>query len=256
MPPSGEVTSALTAVSGFGDYFHVATTRPADPVVPVLADVYAGDPVLLDHIRVVSDRLRTKELRVGGSILFQGLAARLWSPVLAVLLLRERVLELDPATTWWSPELDAGRLHVLAPRFAAATSDGADEVARTVVELHLRPLAAAVRAWVSLPEALLWGNAASALVGSLGVVARARPDLGGMCGDLAETLVAAGPLAGAGRFTSGGARTQQGDRELPGFVRTSCCLYYRVPGGGLCGDCALTTAPATPEAPPPAPPMR
>jgi iron complex transport system ATP-binding protein len=28
-----------------------------------------------------------------------------------------------------------------------------------------------------------------------------------------------------------------------GYRRTSCCLYYRVPGGGLCGDCVLTTQP-------------
>ncbi|TDC76951.1 ferric iron reductase, partial [Actinomadura sp. 7K507] len=24
-----------------------------------------------------------------------------------------------------------------------------------------------------------------------------------------------------------------------GFVRHNCCLYYRVPGGGMCGDCGL-----------------
>jgi ferric iron reductase protein FhuF len=23
------------------------------------------------------------------------------------------------------------------------------------------------------------------------------------------------------------------------FRRTTCCLYYRLPDGGLCGDCAL-----------------
>jgi len=22
-------------------------------------------------------------------------------------------------------------------------------------------------------------------------------------------------------------------------VRASCCLFYRIPGGGLCGDCVL-----------------
>ncbi|MEC4021033.1 (2Fe-2S)-binding protein, partial [Streptomyces sp. H27-D2] len=27
-----------------------------------------------------------------------------------------------------------------------------------------------------------------------------------------------------------------GERD---FVRRSCCLYYRVPGGGMCGDCVL-----------------
>ena len=28
------------------------------------------------------------------------------------------------------------------------------------------------------------------------------------------------------------------------FVRRSCCLYYRIEGGGLCGDCALARRPA------------
>jgi iron complex transport system ATP-binding protein len=27
------------------------------------------------------------------------------------------------------------------------------------------------------------------------------------------------------------------------YRRTSCCLYYRAPRGGLCGDCVLTSKP-------------
>ncbi|MGB3523980.1 MAG: (2Fe-2S)-binding protein, partial [Mycobacterium sp.] len=27
------------------------------------------------------------------------------------------------------------------------------------------------------------------------------------------------------------------------YRRASCCLFYRTPGGGLCGDCALTHKP-------------
>lgn len=246
-----DATTALRQVAAFGDYFDVATTPPADPAPASLADLYAGHPALLAHIRVITGRLGTNEQRVGGSILVQGLAARLWSPVLAVLLLQRRVAELDPVTTWWSPELDAGRLHVSGPRCGATTSDGASEVVRTVVDLHLRPLTAAVRAWVTLPEALIWGNAASALVGSLGVLARARPDLARAGGDLVQTLIGSEPLVGAGKFAGADARTPEGHGKVRGFVRTSCCLYYRVPGGGLCGDCALTTAPATPRPPPP-----
>ncbi|WP_250213408.1 (2Fe-2S)-binding protein [Acrocarpospora catenulata] len=37
-----------------------------------------------------------------------------------------------------------------------------------------------------------------------------------------------GRLRGTGRFAG-----------EPFFVRRSCCLYYRVPGGGTCGDCVL-----------------
>jgi ferric iron reductase protein FhuF len=28
-------------------------------------------------------------------------------------------------------------------------------------------------------------------------------------------------------------------RPPPDFLRNSCCLYYRLPDGGLCGDCVL-----------------
>jgi ferric iron reductase protein FhuF len=27
------------------------------------------------------------------------------------------------------------------------------------------------------------------------------------------------------------------------FRRQSCCLYYRLPGGGLCGDCCFQRPP-------------
>ena len=30
---------------------------------------------------------------------------------------------------------------------------------------------------------------------------------------------------------------------MPTGRRTTCCLYYRVPGGGLCGDCVFTHPP-------------
>ena len=28
-------------------------------------------------------------------------------------------------------------------------------------------------------------------------------------------------------------------QQGPAFTRRTCCLYYRLPGGGLCGDCVL-----------------
>jgi iron complex transport system ATP-binding protein len=33
------------------------------------------------------------------------------------------------------------------------------------------------------------------------------------------------------------------DFDETGYRRNSCCLYYRTPRGGLCGDCALDRAP-------------
>jgi ferric iron reductase protein FhuF len=42
------------------------------------------------------------------------------------------------------------------------------------------------------------------------------------------------PFAGFGRFVA-----DPGHPSGIGFARTTCCLYYRVPGGGKCADCVL-----------------
>ena len=93
---------------------------------------------------------------------------------------------------------------------------------------HLESLALALGGEVA--EGLLWGNAASALAGALGVLVRAQPWLREPATALAAALLAR-RLADTGELGVTG--------EGLGFRRRSCCLYYRLPGGGLCGDCAL-----------------
>jgi hypothetical protein len=74
------------------------------------------------------------------------------------------------------------------------------------------------------------GNLASALVGSAGVLLRARPDLRAPLTEPTTALLDTGRLRGTGRITGPGLS----------FRRHSCCLYYRVSGGGKCGDCCLS----------------
>lgn len=265
MPADDQVL--LAEVAALGEFFRVDPARAAHPQgTDRLADLYAGDPALLDHIRVATDRLGSSELRVGGSILFQGLAARLWSPVVATALAYDRVLTLPPTTTCWHPTQNGGRLQATDPHLDPAGADPATRpaaVVRAVVDLHLVPLVAAVSGWVRLPAALLWGNAASALVGSLGVLVRARPSHREAATRLLRALLvdpsrdphdgdplggdsaAEYPLAEGGALTEpSSADAPSADRTgLPGFVRSSCCLYYRIPGGGLCGDCPLSSTP-------------
>ncbi|MGW0231069.1 (2Fe-2S)-binding protein [Actinopolymorpha singaporensis] len=256
---SGAGAGELLAEAGtVGAYFAVSTEvpreLPGDRELVSLAQLYAGHAALGQAITHTTDRLGTTEPRVGASILFQGMAARLWSPVVAVALLRRRVPVLAPGTTW--PDLgasgrpwrtDPARVVLLAPdgqRDVDASGHLHNDLVhlarlavRTVVKTHLTPLKDAVRAEASLPDALLWGNAASALVGTLGVLAGARPELTREVAAFTETALRQPPLADAGIVdpptpSAGGVSTSA-------FVRRSCCLYYRVPGGGLCGDCPL-----------------
>jgi ferric iron reductase protein FhuF len=90
---------------------------------------------------------------------------------------------------------------------------------------QLRPLLEVFRPVMKVADGLMWGNAASALAGTLRVV---RPDLREPVTGLVEELLTREPLAGTGGFVRPGA-----------FLRRSCCLYYRVPPGGFCGDCPL-----------------
>ena len=89
----------------------------------------------------------------------------------------------------------------------------------------VQPLSGAISGRYSLSELVVRGNAGSALFGAVSMIGLTRPDLVDRAQDLAVTLLE-GPLAGTGRAAEG-------------FVRSSCCLYYRVPGGGYCGDCVL-----------------
>jgi len=50
-------------------------------------------------------------------------------------------------------------------------------------------------------------------------------------------LLGHGPLRGSGHLTIHNGRLR--------FTRRSCCLYYRLDGGGTCGDCPLPASIAT-----------
>lgn len=101
-----------------------------------------------------------------------------------------------------------------------------------------------------LAPGLLRGNAGSALAGAarqLDVWAHAhgRADVAARARALTAELFTHPFLADTGTLLAG-TRTSAGTA----FRRRSCCLYYRVPGGGVCGDCCFTRPPrSSPRAP-------
>ncbi|MFC4906165.1 (2Fe-2S)-binding protein [Actinomadura gamaensis] len=215
-------TQALQRASTLGPYFGI-TTDPNEEVDPTWRALPETDP---DHLNTLIDqyaqRLGTDNRRVAASILFQGIASRLWSPVVASAA-QGVVPDLSSLHWRWAPGAPIA-LWLATPTGWPASPQKAFE---TVMDIQLRPLRDTLHKVVKLADGLIWGNAASALAGTL-YAARLAPDLAPKLTPLVQALLTRPPLNTAGTL---------GPR---GFTRRSCCLYYKVPPGGeMCGDCAL-----------------
>ncbi|WP_018655349.1 (2Fe-2S)-binding protein [Actinomadura flavalba] len=216
-----QTARVLTEVAALGPYYALETGPPAPGWRPLPERDPGFVAALIDDYALrLGGGSGPVEHRVAASILFQSIAARLWSPVVASAALG---VVPDLAALRWRPGSPHG-LRLPAP--AGFAYENARQLRDLVVDAHLRPLGEMFRDVGKLADGLVWGNAASALAGTL--VARPAAPARGIVGDLLDLE----PLRGTGAFTR------------RGFVRRSCCLYYRVPpGGGLCGDCALLDRP-------------
>jgi iron complex transport system ATP-binding protein len=194
----------LANLADLGPYFAVGTGPVSDGWRSV--DQLYTDAALLDGIvGRIQARMDAAEQRVAASTFYLGFAARLWSIGLGALAGQIR-LHIEHPVAWQGDDLES-------------------RLADMVLEGHLAPLSAALRRLGPISDKLLRGNAASALLGA----AREfdRNSTTGRGWQLARRLCADERLSDTIRFNNAGYR------------RTSCCLYYRAPGGRLCGDCSL-----------------
>ncbi|MFC6878812.1 MULTISPECIES: (2Fe-2S)-binding protein [Actinomadura] len=225
---AAEVREALAAVADLGPYYEIGTD-PAEEADPTWRPMPERDADrLLGLTEEYARRLGTGERRVAASILFQGLASRLFCPVVAAAASSGVVPDLSGLHWRWAPGAPIALwLKDPSGRHAGDAAAAAGQVRAAVVEGQLRPLRETMLTFVGLADGLLWGNAAASLAGSLRA-GTMRPALAPALGALVDELFTRAPLAGTGAFNGSG------------FVRRSCCLYYRVPPGGeMCGDCAL-----------------
>ncbi|MFJ7239953.1 (2Fe-2S)-binding protein [Streptomyces olivaceus] len=241
-----DLDPALAALRPLGAFsvLHVSRPAPARPTAAPLAHAYTPvyeDPAPDVHpdplgfrVRKVATALGTTENRVAASVAHQGLAARLWSVALACAVLYGHIPDLDPGRLHWDPDATAPDDLWLTEVHARPSDAGT--LADAVLTTHLTPLTDAVHARWGVADGLLRGNAASALVGAgreLGRWARrhGRTGTADRARSLTAALLAHPLLAGTGTLTG------------TSFRRRSCCLYYRVPGGGVCGDCCFRRPP-------------
>jgi hypothetical protein len=148
-------------------------------------------------------------VRVVASVTFLGVASRLLAPP----LLNPRYPA--PSQLYWKPVAGGPW-----PMACTAPPSPGDFRERIVLGL-VAPLLEVFRAEFRLSPKVLWGNVSSALAGAAGQLG--DPAVWAKVAD----LLTVAPLAGTA--------------DLHGRVlrRRNCCLYYRIPGGGTCGDCVL-----------------
>ncbi|OBB90635.1 (2Fe-2S)-binding protein [Mycobacterium sp. 852002-40037_SCH5390672] len=215
-----DISAALAQTASYGGFFALTVGGDAAGWHPVGQSYADGCADLID---ATVARYHTTDLRIGASLVHLSHATRLWSPVLACAIGHGVIPDLDDLH-----RADGGaQLRLPKPVGKPITSPAPDTLYRTVVGEHLRPLAAGLP--VNLAPALLAGNIASALVGAARALLSARPDLRCAIVETTQSLLDTGVLAGSGVITG----------PQLGFRRRSCCLFYRLPGSSLCGDCVL-----------------
>lgn len=221
-------TSPLAAAAAVGPFFaweelpaDARGWRPLtdldDPAV-VSQRVRVARATLVERFGVSPDQVPE---RVAASVLFLGMAARLVSPPLAAVAIAGVLPAPRRDRLWWRP-VAGGPLPVAYTSVEVEAVDP-DRFAEVVVDGLVGPLLAVFQDRFRLSPTVLHGNVASALGGAVtmlrGTGERAR--------DVLDGLLTQKPLAGAASFRQGTLR------------RNNCCLYYRIPGGGYCGDCVL-----------------
>ncbi len=235
---------ALAAAAEVGPYF-VLDQRPVDGWLPFTA--LLDDPaVLAERVAFVRSTIADRaglapdqiEERACASIHFLGLASRVLAPALGAAAVAGVVPDVGPDQIGWRP-VDGGPVpmswagptgHPVTTAAQAAARLDAGVLSRVVA-----PLATRFATSFRLSHQVLRGNAASALAGAAAMLTGSGRNLVLDPAEIVGAAVQSGTLSGTGAFAAPG--------TSPAFVRTNCCLFYRIPGAGLCGDCVLVRPP-------------
>lgn len=236
----------FAALAGLGPYFAVdrvaaGASAPEPPwrSVAALADAAGPAQERAAEVRAALEAVSggPVEPRVAASTAFLALAARIVSPPLGLLATQAIGLTLDARDVLWRP-VAGGPIPVAYRSFDATrvpeVRQAADALLRGVLRPVVAQLASGFGASFGLSSRVLWGNVASALAGAAGMIER----LDGPQLALPAHGIAAATIAGDASLARSGGYVRDAAGEAR-FRRTSCCLFYRVAGGGLCVDCVL-----------------
>jgi hypothetical protein len=235
---AGDLTSAMADVATLDGFFALTTGTTADD--PDAAwrpfDTLTGDAVDR-RIDEVAEQLGGVPRRIAASLLSLSVSARITALVLGAGALHDVVPRLHDRLLWQQWSGGPVPLRLERPESVAPDDDGEGRLAAAAaaeLDATLRPVLEAVREQASVSPRVLWGNVASSLGGAFRMLATQRPDSSSGALTLAVGMLEHPPLEGLGRFVE-----EPRHPTGVGFARGTCCLFYRVPGGGTCGDCVL-----------------
>jgi ferric iron reductase protein FhuF len=206
---------------------------PTGRLQPAVVGATGARIAAAELVDAVGAWLGSAERRVAASMVLVGYSTRLVGPSVAVLLRFGILLDLRPSQVRYSYVPERGfRLAVPQPAgWRGPPAALQRRWCRDVVDEHLGSVVAAVRSVVPVAAGLLWGNVASGLAGALRTLAAGGAVPLAHCHDAGLSMLECGPLRNAGRLWVDGGQLC--------FMRRSCCLFYRLDGGGTCGDCPL-----------------
>jgi ferric iron reductase protein FhuF len=209
-----------------GPYFAVERWDPAAPWRP-FADL-ALDPVTLaERVEVaaaVLERTGPVSRRVVASVYSLGVVSRLVSPVFAAAVLDGEVPVLSLDTVGWQP-VTTGPMPIAYRQGVEKVGASAAAIVEGCIEPTVKPFLTTLGDRYRVSPRVLWGNAASAVGGAYTMLKHEN------AGPLVADLLARPPLIGLATWNG---------RALK---RRNCCLFYRIPGAGTCGDCVLNREP-------------
>jgi ferric iron reductase protein FhuF len=224
---TGRLGAVLASrLSALGPYFEVAVGATGDGWLPLSALPAVAE----ERVAFVRGELSRRagvevSTRVAASIHQLGFASRLVAPALGAVALASVVPSFDDLR--WRP-VDGGPVPIAVSKMSE-TAAGVEAFDELVLRQLVAPVVSTF-ASLGVSPIVLWGNVASALAGAAGMLVRSGERLTVDPVTFLEALFSGpGPLHGAGRF----------DVDGRFFVRASCCLFYRIPNAGKCGDCVL-----------------
>lgn len=239
--PADRVREALVSASEIGPYFAMESAV-AQEEWHTVADLWAGTGCLSERVTTAREYLSSRtntevDLRASASISSLGFISRLVSPALATACLAGVIPRLDPHHMYWRPVVGGPvpiAFDATDGMTASTAAEAAAELERAVLSACVEPVLTAYSREFALSLRVLRGNVASALAGAAGMLIRARRSLRLDPVEVVHAMLAQPSLIGTGHYE----RPFDGRPERF-FVRHNCCLFYRVPGGGTCGDCVL-----------------